>query len=304
MQHYRLLRNNKESGPYTWQELRDLPLKAYDLVWSEGRSAAWRYPSELEEFKGFAPPVTEDLYTQFHTPPSSWQREENTPTRTATVKKIPHKKYVSVILPRPADKIIEIKEPVQATAFNGIGIVKEEAFITEDQLNKTSSRTARPQKKTNPYLVTGTVLVLLAAALFFYRNNLPLPGRSSAPELQKPAEMATLTGAKQPELKPNSALDFASLKRHLSVSAGDFSVGFFGGISKLDLTVTNTGKTPLENIRIAVDFLKKDKSVVGTEMISIPYLDANASLTEKISGNRQGFAIRTRITSINGLNAP
>ena len=41
-------------------------LKAYDLVWLEGKSAAWRYPSELEELKPFAPVVEEQPFDRFY----------------------------------------------------------------------------------------------------------------------------------------------------------------------------------------------------------------------------------------------
>ena len=48
MKQYRLLRDNKETGPYAAEELIQMGLKKYDLVWVEGRSAAWRYPCEIE----------------------------------------------------------------------------------------------------------------------------------------------------------------------------------------------------------------------------------------------------------------
>ena len=52
---YRLLRNNKEQGPFTSEELIAKNLKPYDLVWVDGRSAGWRYPGEIGEFKVYAP---------------------------------------------------------------------------------------------------------------------------------------------------------------------------------------------------------------------------------------------------------
>ena len=45
-------------------------LKAYDLVWIEGKSAAWRYPGEIEEFKSFAPPVEEQPFDRFFKRPA------------------------------------------------------------------------------------------------------------------------------------------------------------------------------------------------------------------------------------------
>lgn len=51
MKKYLLLRNNKQSGPYTSEELLALGLKSQDLLWVEGKSASWRYPAEFDEFK-------------------------------------------------------------------------------------------------------------------------------------------------------------------------------------------------------------------------------------------------------------
>jgi hypothetical protein len=69
MNHYLLLRDNKQTGPYTAQELAAKGLKLYDLVWLEGKSAAWRYPGELDELKAFAPGVEEQPYDRFYKKP-------------------------------------------------------------------------------------------------------------------------------------------------------------------------------------------------------------------------------------------
>lgn len=66
MNHYLLLRDNKQTGPFTAQELAAKGLKPYDLVWLEGKSAAWRYPGEIEELKAFAPVVEEQPYDRFY----------------------------------------------------------------------------------------------------------------------------------------------------------------------------------------------------------------------------------------------
>jgi hypothetical protein len=70
MKMYLLLRNNKQSGPYSFDDLKSMGLKAYDLVWLEGKSAAWRYPSELEELSSFAPAVEEQPFDRFYKKPS------------------------------------------------------------------------------------------------------------------------------------------------------------------------------------------------------------------------------------------
>jgi hypothetical protein len=73
MNKYLLLRDNKQTGPYTVEELVKKGLKPYDLVWLDGRSAAWRYPSEIDELKSFAPVVEEQPYDRFYKRSSSTQ---------------------------------------------------------------------------------------------------------------------------------------------------------------------------------------------------------------------------------------
>ena len=66
MKKYRLLRNNKETGPFAAEELIQSGFKKYDLVWAEGKSAAWRYPGELDEFKQYAPVIEEQPFDRFY----------------------------------------------------------------------------------------------------------------------------------------------------------------------------------------------------------------------------------------------
>ena len=66
MDTYLLLRSNKQSGPYSLQQLVSFGLKPYDLVWVEGRSAAWRYPSEVDGLKAYAPATEEQPYDRFY----------------------------------------------------------------------------------------------------------------------------------------------------------------------------------------------------------------------------------------------
>jgi hypothetical protein len=63
---YLLLRDNKQSGPLSLEELKTMGLKAYDLVWVEGKSAAWRYPCEIQELSAFAPAVEEQPFDRFY----------------------------------------------------------------------------------------------------------------------------------------------------------------------------------------------------------------------------------------------
>ncbi|HEY1872690.1 MAG TPA: hypothetical protein VGG71_16630 [Chitinophagaceae bacterium] len=88
---YRLLRSNKESGPYALDELLALGLKPYDLVWVEGRSAAWRYPSEVSELKEFAPAVEEQPFDRFFKKPSEKETTATTSNEVSRIQEAPQK---------------------------------------------------------------------------------------------------------------------------------------------------------------------------------------------------------------------
>ncbi len=48
---YKLLRNNLEKGPFTFDELLQQHLLTSDLIWIDGRSAAWMNAREVSELK-------------------------------------------------------------------------------------------------------------------------------------------------------------------------------------------------------------------------------------------------------------
>jgi hypothetical protein len=60
---YLLLRHNKQSGPYSLEELTQMALQANDLVWIIGHSAGWRYPEEIDSLKVFMQGATAPLPT-------------------------------------------------------------------------------------------------------------------------------------------------------------------------------------------------------------------------------------------------
>ena len=120
MANYLLLRNNKESGPYSLDDLMKLGLKAYDLLWVQGKSAAWRYPSEIDEIKSFAPVVEEQPFDRFY-------KKEEAPTEE---KKI-------VIAPPVAEVKYEAPPVVESTYKEPIVEARYEKYIPKKSVAVT-----------------------------------------------------------------------------------------------------------------------------------------------------------------------
>jgi hypothetical protein len=123
MPSYRLLRSNKESGPYSLNDLLTLGLKPYDLIWVDGRSAAWRYSSEISELKEYAPAVEEQPFDRFFKKPSENVTPEKKPipdynpnpqivNQPKTTNENFEKEEVRETYKDPAEETVKSKKPV------------------------------------------------------------------------------------------------------------------------------------------------------------------------------------------------
>ncbi|MFT4202962.1 MAG: hypothetical protein QM610_03530 [Chitinophagaceae bacterium] len=52
MNFYRILRDNKELGPFSLDDLKKMGLRSSDLIWIDSQSAAWRFPDEVPGLLG------------------------------------------------------------------------------------------------------------------------------------------------------------------------------------------------------------------------------------------------------------
>ncbi|HEU4574480.1 MAG TPA: hypothetical protein VFS36_05720 [Chitinophagaceae bacterium] len=162
MANYLLLRNNKESGPYSLEALVQMGLKPYDLVWVEGRSAAWRYPSEIEDLKAYAPAVEEQPFDRFFKKPAEQQeiQAEKKVVQMATA----HESIVNstigsyakpVFVAMPAKKqvanVIKKEEPAPPTYKQ---LATEFAVNTFEENNKYSGFASDKDTAVSPSLET------------------------------------------------------------------------------------------------------------------------------------------------------
>lgn len=111
MNQYLLLRDNKQSGPYSQEELISKGLKPYDLVWLDGKSAAWRYPSEIPELKAFAPAVEEQPYDRFYKKKPAYQSAASSTTSNTQQEPVSTE---AVVATTPVATTNHISRPVTA----------------------------------------------------------------------------------------------------------------------------------------------------------------------------------------------
>jgi len=201
MPQYLLLRDNKQSGPYSFEELTAKGFKAYDLIWIEGKSAAWRYPSEVDELKPFAPVVEEQPYDRFYKKQDSSVKKQEEKVATKEPETTPVRKpleslnanrHIVVILPngQPLEKqqqrvvfhetvenkIVQPEKrsgPVQKPVGLEDDFIESSVTVSNAAANRKTNAYATPRSSANKAnkkgffhskaakVVSGTLLLLL-----------------------------------------------------------------------------------------------------------------------------------------------
>ena len=139
MTSYLLLRNNKEKGPFSLEDLIQHGLKPYDLIWVNGKSAAWRYPGEIEELKKYSPAVEEQPYDRFFKKPSEEKKQELVQPKEAVIAPQPvyiPKKSVFVTLPGHQQQ-----QPARIKEQPVTGYEKYQPAVKETELTETATPT-------------------------------------------------------------------------------------------------------------------------------------------------------------------
>jgi hypothetical protein len=154
MSSYLLLRNNKESGPFTIDEIKGMSLKSYDLLWVVGKSAAWRYPGEIAEIKSFAPPVPEQPDDKYRKVKADNTNTISKETRSQEV--IYPVKSIYVNLPSEKKQVFVHREKLLT-----------EQNYSEKLLPESDSSDLYPKKENRSVRLSGKILWISTITLLF-----------------------------------------------------------------------------------------------------------------------------------------
>ncbi len=148
MTSYLLLRNNKESGPFTLDELVSKGLKAYDLIWVKGKSAAWRYPGEIPELIQFAPPVEEQPYDRFYKKSTETTEQKPEPV----VQSAPVRNSQPVETAPPAEPVTTPVQSIPPTEVPIVAPVTENIKETRKEIAPENTPEKEPETISSPYI--------------------------------------------------------------------------------------------------------------------------------------------------------
>lgn len=114
------------------------------------------------------------------------------------------------------------------------------------------------------------------------------------PSTESPAE----TVESKEEIKAVKKISLNEIRSQVSVKTNDYSVGSFGGIKNLKLTITNHSKYELDKVAVEVQYLKPLNELLRSETVSVQSLGPGETKVIEVKKSSRGVKVSCKVTNI------
>ncbi len=301
MKKYVLLRDNKQFGPYSLEEIKAAELRSSDLVWEENFSTEWQYPNQITELKHYVKEQPAD-YTCNDTIYSTPAVYNNLPPTTWNDKDIIHQ--------REAVEIESMPDTGYAHPFEE---VKENYAVYQEPKSLWKKRLPE-----HNILNLAAVFIGLIIGTFFLKkivdglvettfnteqrlSTMPViaPHDKIA---DKDYQNALVTELVRPVIKEKTRISHSSklkdIKKQIKLKGTDYKVGFFGGIHGLQLTISNASPHFVNQVEVELNYLKSNGQIVETNTYKVKGMNPGSSQTLSIPPSKRGVKVSYKVLNI------
>lgn len=89
-----------------------------------------------------------------------------------------------------------------------------------------------------------------------------------------------------------------NINDYVTSSTNQYTSDLFGGITNLDITVTNNTEYTLDNVTVAVDYIKDNGDIFKTEYVTFYNIPANQDKSISAPDSERGTSVNTKIESV------
>jgi hypothetical protein len=111
----------------------------------------------------------------------------------------------------------------------------------------------------------------------------------------------TETEKSTPAIRKDPAADATrqNIYQLVSVEGSPYKTGVLGGISNLQLTISNNSLYPIDQVEVLVNYMNLEKKIVKKEIIVINDVAAGEQKTMNVPKSKRGVSVSYSITKIN-----
>lgn len=363
MESYYLLRENRESGPYTAKDLKAKGLFSTDLLWIEGESTCWKHPAEIPALvayirepeprprksvkKASVTVATASTIAETHSskdPLSSTSGHaafsepvlfDETPDAAPSFeelkkkysRKVPRKKLLHHTLNFGANLVglvtfvmgvsmaaFMIKKAVDNIEWEPPEYATSEAHeITSEKLpQSTSSHAAMSAVPALPLVKSSETTVDTAKkqevalvkkepkkSIVKTDTLVQAAEKKATDDVVKAKTESSDTVKEVAETKaPEEKAEKVASKPDLQLGVNKYNVGLFGGISNLELSVTNASSQPVDKAVVEVEYIKSNGKVVGSKTVEVNSIAPGSTRKIQVPDNGRGTSVRYRVLNM------
>ena len=121
---------------------------------------------------------------------------------------------------------------------------------------------------------------------------------ATSTESESPANGATVEKEKEAtteKIEEAKKTDKPDGKPALRLAANNYNVGFLGGISNLEISVSNPSGQEVSKAVVEVEFLRPNGKVVGSQTVTVSGIAPGGSKTVSIPDNSRGVNVRYKV---------
>jgi hypothetical protein len=302
MKKYLLLRDNRETGPHSFEQLGSIGLLPTDLVWIEDESTSWNYPGEIEELKNL---IRHELPLN----KSRWRLNKNEKIFISLPPNLNPKRKPEL---NDESSFLQVKEPEPVLETNYVKPFEElkENYRTLNQKKNIWDKKIFLSSQTVSVaaifmgVVLGAFVIKKMVDGYVPASNdetvtaTPIIDREVEPQPDENIKNALVTEIVPVYKAPVSTPKKINLKKQLRLSTNNYKVGLFGGINGLQLTVFNLSPQIVDKVIVAVDYLRPNGAVVQSENVSFSIIKPKSAQTISIPGSNRGVKVKYKILKV------
>jgi hypothetical protein len=359
-----VLRDNKENGPYTFEQLRELGLKSSDLVWVEGQSVYWLSPSQVPELRDFpldqvpekvepspAATIVESIPVTETKPKNETATQPRVASKASTASAtvieekwndyLPGKQAAkTVVAAKPVAEVKDLyskpelqqinfpRKPISFPAFNLKYLLYGGLLVAGIALGFLLRKGPAEKNSAARQVVNQSIPVVTRQDSAGTEQADSLPAISSTPEIEAPVKKPQLeqqapivssmvdspvstirdTAAVSKEVpaektvRTDDGRDARPKKEnyssYVSVHTNNYTVGSFGGIRDLQVTVRNDSHRTLDKVAVELSYLKPRDELLKTETIYFYLVPPDGSQTVPVKKSNRGIKVSCRVLRV------
>jgi hypothetical protein len=151
-----------------------------------------------------------------------------------------------------------------------------------------------------------TYLIVLGVAVAFFAYTITKTDDGSLPAMHQEETPIDSTEVEEPrteEEEKAQALENDKMvlrndwARQISAKPDEYEIDELGGISELEVIVTNNMEYPLDEVKVAVKYIKENGGVFKTEYVKIQDIPANGKLSMPAPDSHRGTSVKLDIVA-------